>query len=1085
MRIVYPFVIVMWGCTAPFPALGPAFDTGVSDAADVGAPLEDALPRDAGPIDIGSPDARAPDALPVDARAPDAQPVDANVDASPVDATIDAQTPDAGPPPIAPLITEVVTANRGSLRDSDGATPDWIELHNPTGAALPIGAFTLSDDEDGAGWPLPEATLAPFETRIVFASGADRRGAEWHADFRLGSAGEVLRLTTLDGATVQRLDIPALGADVAFGLPAVPVVAVDEGVRYRSPGFDDGWTDPAYDDSAWMIAPQGIGVDEPGAASMLDHQRERLLADWRFDGAVDDIVADGAAAHPGVLGNGAALDPAGRDGSALSGAGDGWMAARDPEGFDFAEAFTWSIWLKGVDDSGALISRNPAGTGWNQGSKALFVRGGTVQWDSGWVGNPRTGVNVTDDVWHHVAVTYDPAGDAFGIWVDGVQANDSVFNVDLYAEDLAHNGGEARTGLFVGRANFTGGLPSLDKYAGLIDDVTLWDVALPPADIALLAQGVRPGRTNRFGDRITTRLPEDTLPAEVRIAWPAAPWLALNLTADVVPSAQLWIDGAPVDPLNAPAQRGLPAGATALAIAVNGGADRWLVRATVDGLHAQPAVLERPTPGVFNAAGLSPPVTFSRADGVFEDAFMLTLESAAEVVHYTLDGREPTRESPQYAEPIAIESTVQVRARGFDPERAPSRVAIARFVQISPGLADLQSPIPIMVIERFGQGVPGRGEADGMLLTFEAGAGLRQATVASRTMVRLRGQSSANQPKRPYRLELRDELGNDRALPLLGMPAEADWVLHAPYTDQSLIRNALVYSLGRDLGMQAPRTAFCQLFVHTGDEPMRLSDLQGVYVLVETIEIGEDRLDITQMRPNDLAEPAISGGYLLKFEASVARAPLVDGFDSLELDSPDPATPAQSAWIADWLAALDATLDLGVLPEIDVASFVDLMVINELFRDQDAYVRSAWFYKDRGQPLRAGPLWDYNLVAGTGGFFDNTNIAGYQWQHPYNMGEAEWFSRLMDVPEFAAAFRDRWVALRGGLLSDAAISARIDALAAEVGPVANSNFRIWDDTLGEARVNGFVTPGAYTWAGQIDELRSWLVDRAAWIDANP
>ncbi|MGK0360766.1 MAG: hypothetical protein ACI9U2_003080, partial [Bradymonadia bacterium] len=405
MRIVFPFVVVMWGCTAPFPALGPAFDAGVSDDAEVGAPPADAQPTDLGPTDAQEPDARAPDALPIDGGSPDAQPMDADVGGSPVDAAIDAQTPDAGPPPLAPLITEVVTANRGSLIDSDGATPDWIELHNPTGAALPVGAFTLSDDEDGPGWALPEATLAPFETRIVFASGADRRGAEWHTDFRLGAAGEVLRLTTLDGATVQRLDIPALGVDVAFGLPAVPVVAVDEPVRYRSPGADDGWMEPAYDDSAWMIAPQGIGVDEPA----------------------------------------------------------------------------------------------------------------------------------------------------------------------------------------------------------------------------------------QFGIRITTRLPADTLPAQVRIAWPAAPWLALNLAADVVPSAQLWIDGALVDPLNAPSERGLPAGATALAIAVDAGEDSWLVRAKVDGLHAQPVVLERPTPGVFNAAGLSPSVNFSRADGVFEGNFMLTLQSAAEAIHYTLD----------------------------------------------------------------------------------------------------------------------------------------------------------------------------------------------------------------------------------------------------------------------------------------------------------------------------------------------------------------------------------------------------------------------------------------------------------------
>ncbi|MEZ4465424.1 MAG: CotH kinase family protein [bacterium] len=316
----------------------------------------------------------------------------------------------------------------------------------------------------------------------------------------------------------------------------------------------------------------------------------------------------------------------------------------------------------------------------------------------------------------------------------------------------------------------------------------------------------------------------------------------------------------------------------------------------------------------------------------------------------------------------------------------------------------------------------------------------------------MRGQSSANAPKKPYRVELRDArpaaIGRSRSG---HRPAEADAGCCTRYTDQSLIRNALVYGLGRELATGAPRARHCELFVHEDAGPLGQGSYRGVYLLTEVIEPGPDRVDIPELGPDDLAPPAIEGGYLMKFEAGVAQPPLVPGYRSLELVSPDPPAPAQLAWIGEHLAGFQAALmgpafadpAAGYAPLLDVDSAVDLMVINELFRDQDAYVRSAWLYLDRGGPLVLGPLWDYNLTAGTGGFFDNTATAGWQYQQPYNAGEHRWFTRLMADPAFAARFAARWRALRGGLLADAALMARVDALAAVVAPAAERNFAVW------------------------------------------
>ena len=172
----------------------------------------------------------------------------------------------------------------------------------------------------------------------------------------------------------------------------------------------------------------------------------------------------------------------------------------------------------------------------------------------------------------------------------------------------------------------------------------------------------------------------------------------------------------------------------------------------------------------------------------------------------------------------------------------------------------------------------------------------------------------------------------------------------------------------------------------------------------------------------------------------------------------------------------------GYAKWIDVDTWIDQLILNELFRDQDAYVRSAYLHKDRDGLLVMGPLWDYNLAAGTGGYFGNTDIEDWQWQHPYNAGEHGWFERLMSDPSFAAAVESRWKTLRAGILSDAEMQGRIDAHAAVLAAGAAENFDRWNN-LGSSSVNGFVSPSTTTWEEQLDVMAQWLAERSAWMDA--
>ena len=61
--------------------------------------------------------------------------------------------------------------------------------------------------------------------------------------------------------------------------------------------------------------------------------------------------------------------------------------------------------------------------------------------------------------------------------------------------------------------------------------------------------------------------------------------------------------------------------------------------------------------------------------------------------------------------------------------------------------------------------------------------------------IEIRGQSSQRFPMKSYSFELRNASGGSIDQSILGMPKESDWVLYAPYTDKTLMRNFLAYTM--------------------------------------------------------------------------------------------------------------------------------------------------------------------------------------------------------------------------------------------------------------------------------------------------
>lgn len=364
--------------------------------------------------------------------------------------------------------------------------------------------------------------------------------------------------------------------------------------------------------------------------------------------------------------------------------------------------------------------------------------------------------------------------------------------------------------------------------------------------------------------------------------------------------------------------------------------------------------------------------------------------------------------------------------------------------------------------------------------------------------IKLRGQSSlALYDKKSYSVETRDVLGEDNSVNLLGMPKEVDWVLHGPYGDKSLIRNALMYTLADSITPYAPRVQMIELQIN--------SEYMGVYLFTEKIKRDDSRIDIAKLKEEDLLGDDLTGGYILKIDKSDPEEVGWISDYSVSAAQPtkfvhvypewDDIQPEQKQYIKSWIDDFEDLLagpsfadpDIGYRQSINTESFIDFMLLNELSRNIDAYRLSTYMYKDKDSKddeLHVGPVWDYNLAFGNADYCDGQRIGGWAYRFnefcPDDMYQVHfWWQRLLSDPTFAADLKEKWMKLRNGKFTTANIMAIIDKLTAQLEEPQQRNFERWD-ILGN-----YIWPNAFvgdTYASEIDYLKEWIVDRLAWMD---
>jgi subtilisin-like proprotein convertase family protein len=375
-----------------------------------------------------------------------------------------------------------------------------------------------------------------------------------------------------------------------------------------------------------------------------------------------------------------------------------------------------------------------------------------------------------------------------------------------------------------------------------------------------------------------------------------------------------------------------------------------------------------------------------------------------------------------------------------------------------------------------------------------------------KAFLKYRGQSSMMFPKKSYSVTTVNDAGEDLNVPLLGMPTEHKWILYASFNDKTLLRNVFSYNLYGSFGHYSIRSKYVELIVD--------GDYRGTYVLMERIKRDRNRVRIKKLSPEDVEGDALTGGYIFSIdkidkdsEGWYSKYPSNTNnnaaFFQYIYPNPGKMPQVQKDYLRNYIMGFEDVLqssgwldpEMGYKRFIEMNSFHDNFIINELSRDIDAYRVSTYFYKDRdseGGKIVNGPVWDFDMAWFNANFGGGDKVVGWQYQFGYewrepNPGDSTyvvpfWWRKFMQDPEFVDRLWCRYHTLRRNQLTLENLYSQIDQMTEEITQARTRNFDYWP-IMGKW-VYSNISPVAQTYEQEVNQMKNWIKGRLTWMDNN-
>lgn len=382
--------------------------------------------------------------------------------------------------------------------------------------------------------------------------------------------------------------------------------------------------------------------------------------------------------------------------------------------------------------------------------------------------------------------------------------------------------------------------------------------------------------------------------------------------------------------------------------------------------------------------------------------------------------------------------------------------------------------------------------------------------------IRGRGNSTWNQPKKPYKIKL------DKKTNVFGMGKNKHWVLLANYLDESLMRNTLSYDLSGSMGMEQMSTVWVDVVLN--------GEYVGNYQFCEQVRVDSTRVDVFDWEgfaedsaaviadeegidEDDLAEymlenmgwitsgqvvfngntyqisnyseikvPSINGGYILELDEYYDEVSKfkTNSNQPIMFKNPEFANTNEEmmTYVQEYVQAFENAVqasdytaeyegeEVHYSDLYDLDALVDYWLVNEIFYNEELNKKSTYMYQEIGGLMIMGPIWDMDWSSGAGG---TSATATNQWATLYfntNAQKNQWYKNLVKDPYFLMKVQERYWEIRNNQVQNMLNS--IDGHYEYLKESGTADTTRWS--------------GRVSFDNDVTNLKNWLNSHIAWMD---
>lgn len=387
--------------------------------------------------------------------------------------------------------------------------------------------------------------------------------------------------------------------------------------------------------------------------------------------------------------------------------------------------------------------------------------------------------------------------------------------------------------------------------------------------------------------------------------------------------------------------------------------------------------------------------------------------------------------------------------------------------------AETPSDVPkVLIYTNGGVEIPSdKSKVDCEIYIIDEEGGEYETIHGTNCTVNVRGNSTSSADKKPYNIKF------DSKTDVLGMGKNKKWSLLANCYDKTLLRNAVVMDFAKEIGVPyTPDYRYVDVYVN--------DELQGSYLLIDSVEVGSTRVDI------DLD----NNEYLLELDWNPEDEDCYyfysyGGELKFAINEPEISdlTEEQKLYVTGLVADAEAALKSGDYNEVekyfDIESMANFYVTLEYFRNIDVATSSTRFHI-KGDKIYGGPVWDFDLSAGN----YSLDYYGYgmtvQALHATHL---EWFADLVSYSEFQSLVCERFLDMQDtivnlytdNILGKNKIDSMIETYEASFS--RNHNEAGWSpDTVWNPYLQLERDPDP-TYEENVEFYRNWLQERNEWL----